>query len=55
MVITVVDGNQVNIPEPAVIDGFECVLNLIGLVSAHLVVLEIVQQYRPYSKPKQVD
>ena len=44
MVITVVDGNQVNIPEPAVSDGFEFVLFLIGLDSARLEVLEIAQQ-----------
>ena len=31
MVVTVIDGNQVNIPEPAVSDGFERMSVLIGL------------------------
>jgi hypothetical protein len=51
----VVDGNQVNIPEPAGSDEFRVLYDLIRIGRASKEFQEIAPAYRPYPKPTQVD
>ena len=51
----VIDGNVVNIPQPAGSDGVEREFEIIGFRWLPISVQEIAPAYSPYPKPTQVD